>query len=499
MRQLSIQSKLFLIVIGFVFFLAISVAATLYMVKQQDKDASLINTAGRQHILLIQLENDSRILLNALESESSTKTIQKRLKQRMVLFSSSLSALQHGGQTFDNQGQALILPAPTKPDISQHFQKIQKQWLPIQTALNIMMEPGIDLVSDRFYDATFSLEGIWQPLYVDIDQGVQLLTQAAEAKVSYLQTVLLSILCAGIFLALLSLYFGRMILIKPLQHLYLAVENLRSGDGDLSQRLPSRGDDEINSVTASFNGFLDKLHHVLAQVEKASQSMLVAAQQLNASAGALNDSASIQAANVEQYSSTLKDMNGSMQVSIAYSKQSDKAAQAHVQQAHQGGEHIKKMLNTMTDVEEQLGNIDVMNRKTHILALNASIEAARANEEGWGFAVVATEIRKLAAASQTSTDHISAQMQDSQTQIQRSQQALENIITASEQTAKQVSQAHDANDTQANSIAQMEMAMDQVNMVAQQNAAAAEQLAATAESLRDHASQLEQQMGFFKF
>ncbi len=310
-------------------------------------------------------------------------------------------------------------------------------------------------------------------------------------------------LVLGISLAILSIVIVISFTIanlinKPLSEMLVSANELREGDGDLTRRLPDFGKDEIAQVAHSFNGFLDKILGVLIEVKQSGDAMALSSEEVNSTSQALSQTASEQAASVEQTSATMEELGASVTSNAENAKTTDDIAQRASEEAVEGGSAVKQTVTAMVNISEKIGVIEDIAYKTNLLALNAAIEAARAGEHGKGFAVVADEVRKLAERSQVSAQEISELATASVGIAENAGKLLDNIVPRIAETAGLIQEISATSVEQAGSVDQVNIAMSSLDSVAQQSAAASEQLAATSEELKGQANHLQKTVGFFK-
>lgn len=285
---------------------------------------------------------------------------------------------------------------------------------------------------------------------------------------------------------------------RPVLTMLAAVEDLCSGEGDLTRRLPVFSGDEIGRTATAFNGFLDKLHHVIAETRHSIDALAAASEEVKSSAQSLSDCASQQAAGVEETSSALEEMIASITGNAASAKTTDAIAAKAATEAKDGGRAVAETVLAIEEIAAKISIVDDIAYKTNLLALNATIEAARAGKVGRCFAVVATEVSMLADRSAEAAKEIGALANASTVVASRAGQLLKAIVPNVEKTAGLVQEIAAASSEQAAGVEQISASMGLVDKAAQANAASSEQLAATAHEISERVQHLRQMVSFFK-
>lgn len=227
--------------------------------------------------------------------------------------------------------------------------------------------------------------------------------------------------------------------------LYAIIESLMAmakGEGDLTVRLHSRSQDEIGDLVNWFNAFIEKLQATIKEVVAVAEPLNTMAVKVNGSAAEAETVTDLQQTGIDQTRVAVSEMNASVKnIAENASLAADAVHQAHAL-SKQGSTVVGKTVESIGALASSVGEAsDVVNRlendveqvgtvlsvirgiadQTNLLALNAAIEAARAGEQGRGFAVVADEVRTLASRTQDSTTEI-------QTTIEKLQSAANEAV-----------------------------------------------------------------------
>jgi len=328
----------------------------------------------------------------------------------------------------------------------------------------------------------------------------EILTKEAFAATTELSTTLISsaIIVTVIMVLLASIAGGifSVTLTKPIIKLKSTVLEIDKNN-DLTKRVDVKGTDEIGQMSSSFNHLLDVFHESIIQVANATGLVATAAEEMTANTIETRDGVSRQFDEVDQVATAINEMSATVLEVARNAEQAAKSAEQANEHAVIGNnvvqENIKAInrlsteIQTATDVIQRLNNesknigsvLDVIKgiaEQTNLLALNAAIEAARAGEQGRGFAVVADEVRTLAGRTQQATVEIESMITALQLGTKDAVKVMEQSQEMTEASVLQASLAGNSLETITSSINSITEMNTMIASAAEQQSAVTEEI-----------------------
>jgi methyl-accepting chemotaxis protein len=290
----------------------------------------------------------------------------------------------------------------------------------------------------------------------------------------------------------------------------LGLERLSAGD--LTHRIDEAFPDDYAKLKSDFNAAIGQLQDAMTVVVGNVRAIRTGSSEIAAAADDLSRRTEQQAASLEQTAAALDEITSTMKKSAGGATECAGVVQAARTDARSGGEVVTEAVSAMSAIEasaREIGNIigviDEIAFQTNLLALNAGVEAARAGEAGRGFAVVASEVRALAQRSAEAAKEIKALIGASTSEVGKGVDlvgqtgaALERIIERVAQIDTLVTEMASGAQEQARGIAEVNIAVNQMDQLTQQNAAMVEESTAASHALRGEADTLDRSIGRFQ-
>jgi len=299
-----------------------------------------------------------------------------------------------------------------------------------------------------------------------------------------------------LLLVLLAAYAIRQ-LVQRMKSLKTNIDALSAGDADLTRRITIRAEDELGAIGHSVNRFIVYLQNMIGEVTQATGAMSSGLEQLQQASAQTNRILVRHASETDQTVTAITEMSSTAETvaqnaaeTAAFTQRANEHADrsrvvvgeastsvsALIGEVSSATHTVENMRQDAARITETLGVIGAIAGQTNLLALNAAIEAARAGEQGRGFAVVADEVRALAARTQASTSQINEMLARLTTGVSSSVAAMENTQASCQSAADATARVNTGLDEMAGSVSHINNLSTQIATAAEQQSAVTEEI-----------------------
>ncbi len=356
--------------------------------------------------------------------------------------------------------------------------------------------------------APINIKGLNWAIMSEIDEAEAFAPVAMFTRnVIYYSLIAAAIL---VFMACISGYFMGEYITRPIitmiQSIVMCADKVSQGKGDLTFRLNTSSKDEVSTLATAFNRFIENIQAVMREVDSASGRVADASQEMERVVMTTNEGIEKQFSETEQVATAMNEMSATVNDVAKSASNAANAASAADEKSKLGMDVVNDVItsiNTLAkEVEQTAGVIQTLKsdtesigtvldvirdiaEQTNLLALNAAIEAARAGEQGRGFAVVADEVRTLASRTQDSTEEIQSMIESLQARARQAGDVMDKSREYAGVTVEKASDAGNALQIISHEISNIDSLNAQIATAAEEQSTVSEEIDRNVSSISD--------------
>ncbi len=492
----SIKFKLGGILASIVILLSIIVAATFWTTSIQNTGSELVNLSGRQRMLIQRFTKEfSFVEMRGVITGVRGDGTDTYLKTRKI-FETTLAGFISGGKVPLDLGMTKFthIDAVTNAKTAEKLKEVKVLWdqLIAQTRLIKQAKVG----EPSYIAATERLLELSGKTTKEMNTAVAMIAGASKGAASRVVNTQLFFMFLTVALCVVGWFIISRTIVGPILSATRVAREI--ADGDLSsQDLNVKTNDEIGQLSTALNRMKGNLNKVIGKIQMTSERVGTSTLQLSATAEQIVSGTEVQTSQTVQVATAMEEMSATVMEVARNSQSASESAGSAQEVAKKGGTVVRRtvdgMLNVSKTVQESAGTVEALGKsseeigaiisvindiadQTNLLALNAAIEAARAGEQGRGFAVVADEVRKLAEKTTKATKEIADMIKTIQNDTKGAMESMERAAT---QVEEGVSLATEAGE----SLTEIVYSVEEASSMVRQIAVAAEEQSATSEEI----------------